>query len=392
LHFDLFHCKHLNKRKEEKKKMGRTTHSTKKESIMAKKAPRKSIPVSKKSSIDGPNMKLKRRTRPGMKSLKEIKHYQSTVDTLIPKKRMVLLIRELATEESLRHALLEGGIRFSKTGLEALRIASESYLVDFFVDAYKNTIHRRCVTLELRDLFKTMDEGGWRKLHGERSNAKMTNSGKIYGSLKATTSKRKRSDESEEKPQKSSLKKKSEGKSKEKKNKKGSSKKGESSNVKNEQGETKPSDESETGENGDSGESNEKEKASVKEEGDKKQQSKQVKSVTKKVTAQSKRKQKAPKKVATETEKEPDSPQNDFHTSKADRSKSPSRSKSVKKEETEKEKESPQNSEEEEPAYRSDSTEKTSDVTPWQEPDDDFDNIYSKISKFTAPKKGKADN
>ena len=85
------------------------------------------------------------RFRPGTVALREIKRFQKSVDTLIPKAPLKRLIREIA-------APYQDELRFSGLSFEALQQASEAYLTDLFADANVCAIEHNRVTVEPRDL------------------------------------------------------------------------------------------------------------------------------------------------------------------------------------------------------------------------------------------------
>jgi histone H3 len=87
----------------------------------------------------------KHQWRPGTVALREIKHYQKSTDHVIPRARMVALIRDIAKE---------GGkaIRFKKSALDALHEAAETEIATMFKRAMLVTINGTGTTLKLKDL------------------------------------------------------------------------------------------------------------------------------------------------------------------------------------------------------------------------------------------------
>lgn len=85
------------------------------------------------------------RWRSGTVALREIKRFQKSVDTLIPKLPLRRVIREVA-------APYQDDLRFSGAALEALQQASEAYIVDLFTDANECAIEHDRVTIEPRDM------------------------------------------------------------------------------------------------------------------------------------------------------------------------------------------------------------------------------------------------
>jgi histone H3 len=87
----------------------------------------------------------KYRFKPGTQALREIRRYQKSVDTLVPKMPLRRLIREVA-------APYKEDLRFSRTSMEALQEASEAYLVELFTDANNCAIQHGRVTIEPHDM------------------------------------------------------------------------------------------------------------------------------------------------------------------------------------------------------------------------------------------------
>ena len=88
----------------------------------------------------------KKRYRPGVKALLEIRKYQNSTDLLIRKLPFARLVKEIAerfTKEQLR---------WTVTAIEALQCAAEAYLVSVFEDANLCTIHAKRVTVMVRDI------------------------------------------------------------------------------------------------------------------------------------------------------------------------------------------------------------------------------------------------
>mmetsp|Transcript_10695 Transcript_10695/g.17855 ORF Transcript_10695/g.17855 Transcript_10695/m.17855 type:complete len:174 (-) Transcript_10695:77-598(-) len=116
----------------------RTPVSTRRPSAM--KSPRLSS-----SSVRTP--RKKRRHRPGVKALKEIRHLQSTTDLLIPRRSFSRLVREIATQIT-----NVAEYRWQALALMALQDATEAYLTGIFEDALLCCIHARRVTLFRQDV------------------------------------------------------------------------------------------------------------------------------------------------------------------------------------------------------------------------------------------------
>ncbi|CAO1631416.1 unnamed protein product [Sympodiomycopsis kandeliae] len=97
----------------------------------------------------------KRRARPGMKALREIRQYQKSTDLLIAKLPFARVVREVA-EEFVTNIYQPSddqiGLRWQSSAILALQEATEAYLVHLFEDANLCAIHARRVTLMQRDI------------------------------------------------------------------------------------------------------------------------------------------------------------------------------------------------------------------------------------------------
>ena len=97
----------------------------------------------------------KKRYRPGALALAEIRKYQKSTESLIPKLPFRRLVKELLQSE-------KQDIRIQETALEALQEAAETYLVRLLDDANLCALHAKRVTLMPRDIQLT------RRIRGER--------------------------------------------------------------------------------------------------------------------------------------------------------------------------------------------------------------------------------
>jgi histone H3 len=88
------------------------------------------------------------RWKPGTVALREIRRYQRSVDTVIPKSTLERVIRELAAEAT----LAEKGIRFRVEAIDAIHESAETYLVDVLRQAQVYAIHAGRTTILPRDL------------------------------------------------------------------------------------------------------------------------------------------------------------------------------------------------------------------------------------------------
>jgi histone H3 len=100
------------------------------------KAPRKKSEIIKK-----------RRARPGVGALKQIRALQKSTNLLIPKVSFQRLVREVVRDTSTKD------FRFQSSALLALQEASEAYLVGLFEDVNLLAIHAKRVTIMPRDMY-----------------------------------------------------------------------------------------------------------------------------------------------------------------------------------------------------------------------------------------------
>ncbi|KAJ8473595.1 hypothetical protein ONZ45_g16239 [Pleurotus djamor] len=89
--------------------------------------------------------KMKRRSRPGVVALREIRRYQISTDLLIPKLPFQRLVREIAAE-------FQPDFRFQSDALVALQEASEAYLVSAMKASKLIALHAKRVTIRREDL------------------------------------------------------------------------------------------------------------------------------------------------------------------------------------------------------------------------------------------------
>lgn len=118
---------------------------------------RKSLPTAKKqpakrriisSHQPTPTSARKRRYRPGVKALREIRAFQKSTNLLIPRLPFARLIKEIAQDLSSKG----GNLRFQSGALMAIQEAAEAYLVQLFEDCVLCAIHARRVTVMPRDM------------------------------------------------------------------------------------------------------------------------------------------------------------------------------------------------------------------------------------------------
>lgn len=99
--------------------------------------------ISVKGAVATPPPK-KKRFRPGTVALREIRKYQKTTNTLIPKMPFRRLVRSIASNF--------GEYRFTSGALSATQEAAEAYLTLMFEDANLCAIHAGRTTLFPKDI------------------------------------------------------------------------------------------------------------------------------------------------------------------------------------------------------------------------------------------------
>ena len=126
-------------------------------SLVAKRAGRKNpTPVKRKNGVvtlpvrEVKIIKAKKphRYRPGTVAIREIRKMQKNTNPLIPKKRFVSLVRELAEDVS----SLPGTIRFTADALNALQEAAEAHVISVFQKANIVAIHSGRTTIMPMDM------------------------------------------------------------------------------------------------------------------------------------------------------------------------------------------------------------------------------------------------
>lgn len=89
------------------------------------------------------------RHAPGSLALREIRKYQKSTDTLIPKATFSRLTRQLTLE-------IKPGHRWTKTAVDALQQAAEAFVVGVLEEANLCAIHGKRVTIMDRDIALTL--------------------------------------------------------------------------------------------------------------------------------------------------------------------------------------------------------------------------------------------
>lgn len=112
------------------------------------------------------------RFRPGTVALREIRRYQRTTNTLVPRAAFIRCVRELyvpplyirVADTSIRaHLGLIPDVRFQASAMKALQEALEAYATGLFQDAQLCAHHAKRITLQPVDMHLT------RRIRGERA-------------------------------------------------------------------------------------------------------------------------------------------------------------------------------------------------------------------------------
>ena len=95
-------------------------------------------------------VKKPHRYRPGTVALREIRRYQTTTDTLIPKRSFQLLVQEVVQNECrLRGIECK---RIQSMALLNLQTACEQYVIDLFSQTQIAAIHGERITIQPKDM------------------------------------------------------------------------------------------------------------------------------------------------------------------------------------------------------------------------------------------------
>jgi histone H3 len=93
------------------------------------------------------------RAKPGVNALKEIRKYQKSTECLTRRQPFFRLVRELVFD-------YKTDVKFQRTALEALQIASEARIIQILEGSQLAAIHAKRVTIMPKDmhLFRKFDE------------------------------------------------------------------------------------------------------------------------------------------------------------------------------------------------------------------------------------------
>ena len=124
------------------------------------KAPRKALATkaARRSAPATGGVKKAHRFRPGTVALREIRKYQKGANLLIPKLPFQRLVQEVIDDITNKK-----GLRLQSHALEALREASEAYVINLFEDTNLCAIHAKRITIMPKDMQLA------RRIRGERS-------------------------------------------------------------------------------------------------------------------------------------------------------------------------------------------------------------------------------
>ena len=105
----------------------------------------------------------RRKTKPGMAALREIRKLQKSTDLLLRRLPFQRLVREIAIEvgrvSRVDKSFRADEIRFQATAISVLQEAAEAHLVGMFEKSMYCTLHAKRVTLQSKDiqLWKRLD-------------------------------------------------------------------------------------------------------------------------------------------------------------------------------------------------------------------------------------------
>jgi len=92
-------------------------------------------------------VKNKRRYRPGVLALKQIRQYQKSTELLLRRLPFQRVVREI-----MQGIAVKDELRIQAVALEALQHATEAYLTNLFEDANLCAIHAKRVTIMPKDI------------------------------------------------------------------------------------------------------------------------------------------------------------------------------------------------------------------------------------------------
>ncbi len=119
--------------------------STPSSSARKQKSPKKSVSAASKLKAVA-SSSPKKRYRPGVAALREIRKYQKSEELLLRKLPFARLVREVMQSVTLKDH------RWQADALLAMQEAAEAHIVGLFEDAYLCTLHGKRVTLMVKDI------------------------------------------------------------------------------------------------------------------------------------------------------------------------------------------------------------------------------------------------
>jgi len=119
-------------------------------SKISSKAKKRSMAVAKKAgatkkTAPAAGGRKKPRMRAGTVALREIRRYQKSISTILPRAPFQRVVKEVARP-------MDSDLRFASQAIQALQEAAEAYLVGIFEDANMCCLHANRVTLMKKDM------------------------------------------------------------------------------------------------------------------------------------------------------------------------------------------------------------------------------------------------
>lgn len=123
------------------------TGQTNKRPPIAKKKPRPEIAkiaAEKRARVMGNNL-VRRRCKPGVNAIREIRKHQSGYNLLMSKSSVIRLVKEIAQ-------LMKADVRFTFDAIMTIQEAAEAYIVKMFEGSNLCAIHAKRVTIAPKDI------------------------------------------------------------------------------------------------------------------------------------------------------------------------------------------------------------------------------------------------
>ena len=102
-----------------------------------------------------------KRAKPGLRALREIRHYQRCQSFLIQVKPFVRVVREACED------VKPGGLRWQSNALFILQTATEAYMAGFFNDVNLCALHRKVITINRKDIWLAVQVRGREHVGGK---------------------------------------------------------------------------------------------------------------------------------------------------------------------------------------------------------------------------------